>query len=261
MTSMRGQGLSILLALATGAAAFCLSDTVLAQRSTSANLLPRNPPLPPKRPDFPAERSEAPKPQEPQESDAEAAAGPSACIALLQKHGADFEPAPTQKDAEDSCKIDEPVLWKGVTAPGRAKISLDAAVTVRCALAVQLTLWVRDDLAPITERFGHRLRRLVGVGGQACRGRNRQAGARISEHATGNAFDVRKLEAHGGLVIDIMQDRDPARRAMRDEIRTSTCARFTTVLGSGSDDFHEDHLHVDLQERRGGYRLCQWDVR
>jgi hypothetical protein len=39
------------------------------------------------------------------------------------------------------------------------------------------------------------------------------------------------------------------------------CARFTTVLGPGSDGYHEDHVHVDLAERRGGYRICEWDVR
>jgi hypothetical protein len=33
------------------------------------------------------------------------------------------------------------------------------------------------------------------------------------------------------------------------------------VLGPGSDGYHEDHVHVDLAERRGGYRMCQWDVR
>jgi hypothetical protein len=39
------------------------------------------------------------------------------------------------------------------------------------------------------------------------------------------------------------------------------CGRFTTVLGPGSDGYHETHIHVDLAERRGGYRMCQWDVR
>jgi hypothetical protein len=34
-----------------------------------------------------------------------------------------------------------------------------------------------------------------------------------------------------------------------------------TVLGPGSDGYHEEHVHVDLAERRGGYRICEWDVR
>jgi hypothetical protein len=33
------------------------------------------------------------------------------------------------------------------------------------------------------------------------------------------------------------------------------------VLGPGSDPSHENHIHVDLAQRRGGYRMCQWDVR
>jgi len=44
-------------------------------------------------------------------------------------------------------------------------------------------------------------------------------------------------------------------------VRKSVCAHFTTVLGPGSDGYHENHIHVDLAERRGGYRMCQWDVR
>ena len=33
------------------------------------------------------------------------------------------------------------------------------------------------------------------------------------------------------------------------------------MLGPGSDGYHEDHIHVDLAQRRSDYRLCQWDVR
>ena len=49
-------------------------------------------------------------------------------------------------------------------------------------------------------------------------------------------------------------------RDFRDNLRKATCARFMTVLGPGSDGFHEDHIHIDLAERRSGYRICQWDV-
>ena len=40
----------------------------------------------------------------------------------------------------------------------------------------------------------------------------------------------------------------------------SVCARFSTVLGPGSDGYHEDHIHLDLMERRNNYRICQWNV-
>ena len=33
-----------------------------------------------------------------------------------------------------------------------------------------------------------------------------------------------------------------------------------TVLGPDSDWYHEEHIHLDLSERRSNYRICQWDV-
>jgi hypothetical protein len=38
------------------------------------------------------------------------------------------------------------------------------------------------------------------------------------------------------------------------------CARFTTVLGPGSDWYHEEHIHLDLMERHNNYKICQWNV-
>ena len=32
------------------------------------------------------------------------------------------------------------------------------------------------------------------------------------------------------------------------------------MLGPGPDGSHEGHVHLDLKERQGGYRICQWDV-
>lgn len=234
--------------------------------------LPRDPPLPPPRP---AERATPAKdlqqdvkkasqeaPREVAEPPDSKPPGPSACQALLTERGALFTPVSRPKDqaADDPCAVDDGVSLKGVRVSDSETVALDGAVTVRCALAAELALWVRDDLSAIARRHGRALRKLVGVGGQECRGRNRQSGARLSEHAIGNAFDVHKIELDGGRVIDLMQDRDDARRSLREEIRASACARFPTVLGTGSDGFHEDHLHVDLRARRGGYRLCQWDI-
>jgi len=50
-------------------------------------------------------------------------------------------------------------------------------------------------------------------------------------------------------------------KAWRETIKASVCARFSTVLGPGSDGNHEEHIHLDLAERRNNYKLCEWDVR
>jgi hypothetical protein len=49
-------------------------------------------------------------------------------------------------------------------------------------------------------------------------------------------------------------------RELRETVLHSVCARFSTVLGPSSDWYHEDHIHLDLMERRNNYRICQWDV-
>ena len=182
-----------------------------------------------------------------------------ACYALLKKRGAVFSPAPETGDG-DACKVENPVTLSGVQLEDGRSVSLDSPIVVRCALAAELALWVGEDLAPIMQRHGLQLSELAGVGGYACRNRNRQTATRISEHASGNAFDVHRLKAAGGAVVEIMKDRDDARRPLRQEIRDSACERFPTVLGSGADAFHESHLHVDLRKRGGGFRLCNWDV-
>ena len=49
-------------------------------------------------------------------------------------------------------------------------------------------------------------------------------------------------------------------REVRENVLHSVCTRFTTVLGPGSDGYHEDHIHLDLMERHNNYKICQWNV-
>ena len=49
-------------------------------------------------------------------------------------------------------------------------------------------------------------------------------------------------------------------RDLRETVLRQVCARFMTVLGPGSDWYHEDHIHLDLMERHNNYRICQWNV-
>ena len=56
-----------------------------------------------------------------------------------------------------------------------------------------------------------------------------------------------------------LTDRSLARET-RESVLHSACTRFSTVLGPGSDWYHEDHVHLDVMERRNNYRICQWNV-
>jgi hypothetical protein len=91
-----------------------------------------------------------------------------------------------------------------------------------------------------------------------CRGRNRVVGAQLSEHGRANALDVRDLKLADGRSIALTDRTVP--REVRENVLHSVCARFTTVLGPGSDGYHEDHIHLDLMERHNNYRICQWNV-
>jgi hypothetical protein len=125
-------------------------------------------------------------------------------------------------------------------------------------MATALVDWIRTDIAPLAASLGSTISDLDNFDSFECRGRNRIAGARLSEHGRANALDVRALKLADGRSISLTDRTVP--RELRETVLHSACARFPTVLGPGSDWYHEDHIHLDLMERRGNYRICQWNV-
>jgi hypothetical protein len=118
--------------------------------------------------------------------------------------------------------------------------------------------WIRADMAPLAASLGSVVSDLDNFDSFECRGRNRVVGARLSEHGRANALDVRALKLANGQSISLTDRTVP--RELRERVLYSVCARFSTVLGPGSDGYHEDHIHLDLMERRNNYKICQWDV-
>ncbi len=158
-----------------------------------------------------------------------------------------------------ACGGGDIVLLHSVTLASGKRIAVKPAPFLRCPMAEQLALWVRDDTAPRIAATGAMLAAIETYDDFDCRGRNRKSTGKVSEHGKANAIDVRGFtlaDGHGIKLTDIH-----APKALRDDIRKSACARFTTVLGPGSDGYHEEHIHLDLAERHSGYRICQWDVR
>ena len=157
------------------------------------------------------------------------------------------------------CGASDAVRLEAIRMPGRAAVSINPPAILRCTLAEAVAHWVRDDLAPAAARLGSDLAQIVNYDSYSCRGRNRLAGAKLSEHGRANALDIRALGLASGVAVE---PTDPkVSRPFREAMRRSACARFTTVLGPGSDGFHENHVHVDLAERRRDYRMCRWDLR
>ena len=81
----------------------------------------------------------------------------------------------------------------------------------------------------------------------------------MSEHGKGNAIDIRAVRLGNGGVFDLTSA--IVAKDFRERVRAAACSRFNTVLGPGSDSYHEGHIHLDLAQRSRGYKMCQWDVR
>ncbi len=184
-------------------------------------------------------------------------AAPSACQIGLAKV-AEFKPLPVLVGPGE-CGATDAVLMASVILPDQSKVAVLPPATLRCPMAQQLAEWVREDVAPSMKKFGPPLRVLDNFDSYSCRGRNNVRAAQLSEHGKADAIDVRDFGLADGREIgltDIHADKD-----WRDATRLSACARFSTVLGPGSDGYHEEHIHLDLAERRNNYKVCQWDVR
>ena len=181
----------------------------------------------------------------------------AACLADLDAIGATYvEVDPIVAADDPDCGILRPVELSAVL-PG---IAFDPPDPLRCDAALATARWTRDFVLPAVERVGRG--DLTAIGHAAtyvCRRRNNQPDGKPSEHSFGNAVDVVSFTFSDGDPIAIMpRERDGTlAEAFQDAVRASACMEFTTVLGPGSDAYHDDHLHLDVVERDGGFRLCQ----
>jgi hypothetical protein len=146
------------------------------------------------------------------------------------------------------CGIAEPVRLRAVDG-----IPLTTPATIGCDAARALRTWVREGLVPTVGRTGGGVANLRVVASYACRTRNSQSGARLSEHARGNAIDIAGIGLADGSELTVLDDwrRGREGRLLR-QLHASACGPFGTVLGPESDRFHRDHFHFDVAAYRSG---------
>jgi hypothetical protein len=193
----------------------------------------------------------------PESAAAAAPSAPSACQVGLASVAV-FRPLPVLIGPGECGAVDA-VQLDAVILADQTKVPLGPAATLRCPMAAAVAHWIREDVAPAAMKLGAPLRGLDNFDSYECRGRNRVRGAKLSEHGRANALDVRGFKLANGKTIELT-DMNVA-KDWREGIRAGVCARFSTVLGPGSDGAHEEHIHLDLAERRNNYKLCEWDVR
>jgi len=192
-------------------------------------------------------------------------AGPPPANPLMAERGclfppavhADFEISPPVA-AEDGCFIVNPVRLLSVGAD--PAIAFVEPPLVSCAFANALAGFLVEDAQPLALDLLESPIAEVGPGtSYACRGRNNDPDAKLSEHAFGNAFDLQAMKLVSGRFLTVVGGWNTAgtEREFWHTLQREACERFRTVLGPNADALHADHFHLDMAQRRNDYTLCQ----
>lgn len=146
------------------------------------------------------------------------------------------------------CGIANPVKVTEV-----AGIPLTRELVVNCTTAKRLDRWVARSVKPTIGRKGGGLASIQIIGGYSCRTRNSKRGAKLSEHAKGNAVDIAGFKLKNGTIYSVKKDwrRGRGKPSLR-KIHKSACGPFGTVLGPNADRHHQDHFHLDVARHRSG---------
>ena len=168
----------------------------------------------------------------------------------------------------DSSRLDRPGLQaqKIGTVPGpgacgvpnafkvtsAAGVRLSQPATLSRRAAVQLDSWLRHHAIPTIGNKGGGLVQIQVAAHYACRTRNNRPGARLSEHALGNAIDISAFVLADGTRLTVLNDWRGRNGQLMKRLHASACGPFGTVLGPNSDRHHQDHFHFDVAEYRGG---------
>ena len=145
-----------------------------------------------------------------------------------------------------------------VLLPDNHRVVFSPVVTLQCSMAEVVAHWILMYVAPTLDALGMSLRGVETLELFGCRAVHGISGAKLSEHGHANALDVELLEMATGTVIALTNA--TVSKSLREQLRQTACARFSTVLGNGADAYHENHVHIDLMQRTNNYKICQWNI-
>jgi hypothetical protein len=248
--------------------AFCISCVLMLTAVSAAPAVPMPPPrpadhpapalAPPMPPPRPADLSPPPSSTPMAAPSSERREDPAACDALLAS-GTIEATRVGPIIGPNGCGINAPISLDAVILADKRRIPIEPHAVLRCDFAAEAARWIAGSLIPSLEAKGGRVVRIVGVGGYECRTRNRLTGGQMSEHARGDAIDLTAVQLADGRVFQLASRTNDLDLGLK--LRASACERFSTVLGPGADPGHENHIHLDLEPRRDGRKICQWDLR
>jgi Extensin-like protein C-terminus len=170
-------------------------------------------------------------------------------------------PAP-EIDGPGVCGMTRPLK---VLALSDGRVGVDKTLIIDCPMIPALEAWLNEVVQPGAQaRFGRKVSTLIVFGAYSCRSIDNEPGARLSEHAFGNAVDVAGFTLDDGKTLEFVRDwkgEGTQESAFLHEAHAGACQYFTTVLGPGADVFHYNHIHLDLANHgatsTGPRRICK----
>ncbi len=148
------------------------------------------------------------------------------------------------------CRIANPVRITEIDG-----IRFSQPAVLQCSAAKALRRWIRKGARPAVGRLGGGIVSMRIMASYACRTRNSQPGAKLSEHARGKAIDIGAITLKNGMTLSVRRGwRDPVQGKILRQMHKAACGPFGTVLGPDANRFHRDHFHFDVARyRRGSY--------
>ena len=184
------------------------------------------------------------------------------CLAEKRVQFSSFVQPSKPIDGPGICGLTTPLK---VTALAGGTVELNSTQTIGCPMEAAIEQWLAEVIQPAAKaRFGQPVVRVSSMGAFSCRPIDNIRGAKLSEHAFGNAIDIggfRLADGHEIMVVKAWTKGDEQEKAFLREVHAGACNYFTTVLGPGSDSFHYNHIHVDLaahgNTKTGPRRYCK----
>ncbi len=171
-------------------------------------------------------------------------ADPENCELALSRAGISFRVA-VDHSTNPSCVLKDAVQISHLSV---AKISNE---DMRCNIAARLYMWERNVVqAEALRLFGENVSEIIHFGSYSCR--TIRGSSSMSEHATGNAFDVSGFRLHSGKLISVLKDWDRGKNsAFLHRVHDGLCDYYNLTLSPDYNSDHKDHFHVDMGWARG----------
>ena len=140
---------------------------------------------------------------------------------------------------------------------------MEPVATMGCPMTAAIDRWMASSVQPAAlTYFGSHVVGIRQIASYGCRTRDNVRGAKLSEHAFGNALDVAGFRLADGRELTIAGGWWGGPRQEQAFLRTvfaGACREFYTVLGPGSNRLHANHFHLDLllTNARNGRHYCK----